>query len=133
MGRVSFSEALYLLLTGDLPSASIRRLIDALLVGYIDDCVSTPPAVSSRQATTAGAPVSTAVASGLLAFGGRYGDGVHLARQLLDDGLDRTGSSLLFASAAADMAEHLVQRDRIPPPGFGHIVHTTDPRVIRLL
>ena len=133
MGRVSFSEAVYLLVTGELPSPSIRRLVDALLVGYIDDGASAPPAISARQAGSIGAPVGNAVASGVLAFGGRYGAGVSAARRLLDDGLDMAGSSLLFASGAADLAEHLVQRDRIPPPGFGHPVHATDPRVSRLL
>jgi citrate synthase len=133
MGRVSFGEAVYLLVTGDLPSPSIRHLIDALLVGYVDDGAAGPPSVSARHATSAGAPMASAVAAGVLTFGGQYGAGVGLARRLLDDGLDMAGSSLLFASAAADLAEHLVQRDRIPPPGFGNIVHAADPRVIRLL
>jgi citrate synthase len=133
MGRVTFGEAVYLLVTGDLPTPSIRRLVDALLVGYVDEGAAAAPAVSARHATGAGAPVGNAVAAGVLAFGGRYGAGVGLARKLLDDGLEMAGSSLLFASAAADLAEHLVQRDRIPPPGFGHPLHTTDPRVTRLL
>lgn len=133
MGRVSFGDAIYLLLTGELPTPSITRLIDAMLVGFIDHGVTPPPTLASRHAASAGAAVNNAVAAGVLGFGKHYGADVGACRQLLEDGLDMAGSSMLLASAAADLAEHLVQRDRIPPPGFGHRYHTVDPRVTRLL
>jgi citrate synthase len=133
MGRVSFGEAVYLVVTGELPSPSMRQLVDAVLVGYIDDGAAAPPALATRHAASAGAPIGNAVGAGVLAFGVHYGGGVGPARRLLDDGLEMAGLRLLFASAAADMAEYLVQRDRIPPPGFGHPLHLTDPRAVRLL
>ena len=133
MGRVTFSDAIGLLLTGELPTPTLTRVIDAILVGFIDHGVTPPPTLAARQAITAGAAVNSAVAAGILSFGQHYGSDVSLCMQMLDDGLDMAGSSLLFASGAADMAEHLVQRDRIPPPGFGHRTHTIDPRVTRLL
>ena len=133
MGRVSFGDAAFLPLTGELPTPTITRLIDAILVGFIDHGVTPPPTLAARQAVTAGAPVTNAVAAGILSFGRRHGSDVGLCLKMLGDGLDMAGSSMLFASAAADLAEHLVQRDRIPPPGFGHRVHAVDPRVTRLL
>jgi citrate synthase len=133
MGKVSFGDAIYLLLTGELPTRSITRLIDAMLVGFIDHGVTPPPTLATRHAASAGAAVGNAVAAGVLGFGRHYGADVGACRQLLEDGLDMAGSSMLLASAAADLAEHLVQRDRIPPPGFGHRFHTVDPRVTRLL
>src|SRR5437867_7014494 len=36
MGRVSFGAAVYLILTGELPSPAIARLMDAILVASID-------------------------------------------------------------------------------------------------
>src|SRR5205807_1539691 len=36
MGRVSFGAAVYLILSGDLPSPAIARLMDAILVASID-------------------------------------------------------------------------------------------------
>jgi citrate synthase len=133
MGRVTFGDALYLLLTGELPSSSISRLIDAILVGFIDHGVTPPPTLAARQTTSAGAGLSNAVAAGLLGFGKHYGGDVALCRQLLEQGLDLAGSSMLLNTAATDLVEQLVQRDRIPPPGFGHRYHTIDPRVTRLL
>ena len=133
MGRVSFGDAVFLLLTGDLPTPTLTRLIDAILVGFIDHGATPPPTLAARQASTAGAGISNAVAAGILSFGKHYGSDVGLCQTMLDDGLQMAGSSMLFASAAADLAEHLVQRDRIPPPGFGHRLHKVDPRVTRLL
>lgn len=133
MGRVSFGDAVFLLLTGELPSRTITRLIDAILVGFIDHGVTPPPTLAARHATTAGAGVNNAIAAGVLSFGQNYGSDVGLCQKMLEDGLEMAGSSMLFASGAADLAEHLVQRDRIPPPGYGHRVHSVDPRVTRLL
>ncbi|MEZ5320343.1 MAG: citrate/2-methylcitrate synthase, partial [Vicinamibacterales bacterium] len=42
MGRVSFGETVYLLLTGELPTPSIGRLMDAMLVSFLDHG-ATPP------------------------------------------------------------------------------------------
>jgi citrate synthase len=132
MGRVSFGDAIYLLLTGELPSPSIARLIGALLTGFIDHGV-TPSAAISRESARAGAPLEAAVAAGLLGLDRQPASGVPECRKLLDQALDLAGSSLLLASAATDLVEHLVQTDRIPPPGFGPQPHMADPRVLRLL
>ena len=58
MARVSFADAIYLLLTGDLPSPSISRLIDAMLVSFIDHGATPPPTLSARNAATTGASIS---------------------------------------------------------------------------
>lgn len=42
MGRVSFGEAVYLMLTGELPTRDAGRLVEALLVSSIDHGL-TPP------------------------------------------------------------------------------------------
>ena len=48
MGRVGFGEAIYLLLIGELPSPSIGRMIDAMLVSFIDHG-ATPPSTQVRE------------------------------------------------------------------------------------
>jgi citrate synthase len=133
MGRLPFGDAIYLLLTGELPSSSISRLVDAMLVSFIDHGVMPPSTLAARNAATTGATIRGAVAAGVVAFGRHYGGGVLACRKLLDDGLDLAGQSQMTAAAAADLVEHLVQNDDIPPPGFGHRVHTADPRATRLM
>ena len=131
MGRASFSEVIYLLVTGEAPSGAIGRLVAALFVGYSDEGAGAPAALAARQAVKRGASVIDAVATGVKAL--EPAGGISAARLLLDEGLDIAGDSVLFASAAAVLAEQLVQTDRIPPAGFGTSMHTTDPRVARLL
>ena len=50
MGRVSFGDAIYLVLTGDLPSPSIGRLVEAMLVSFIDHG-ATPPSTMPHRAS----------------------------------------------------------------------------------
>lgn len=57
MGRISFGEGVYLLLTGELPSPGIGRLVDAMLVAFIDHGVTPPPTLAARNAATTGATI----------------------------------------------------------------------------
>jgi len=132
MGRVAFGDAIYLLLTGELPPPSISRLVAAMLTGFIDHGVA-PAALMARQSARAGGSLPGSVAAGLLSLDRQHAGGVVACRHMLERGLDLAGSSMLLASAATELVEELVQADRIPPPGFGQQVHTTDPRVSRLL
>ena len=133
MGRVNFGEALYLLLTGELPTPSIGRLVDAMLVSFIDHGATPPSTLAARNAATTGASLRGSVAAGVLGFGPHYGGDVLACSQLLEDGLvlARTGTSI--AAAATVLVERMVNDEELPPPGFGHRYHTIDPRATRLL
>src|SRR5216683_2327996 len=58
MGRVSFGAAVYLILTGELPSPAIGRLMDAILVSSIDHGATPPSALSARTLASTGASLS---------------------------------------------------------------------------
>jgi citrate synthase len=133
MGRVSFGDATYLLLTGELPSSSVSRLMDAMLVSFIDHGATPPSTLAALNTVTTGAGIRGAVAAGVLGFG-RYHGGTALAcRALLDEGLDLTRGGQTMAQAANQLVKRLVDTDDLPPPGFGHRYHTVDPRATRLL
>jgi citrate synthase len=133
MGRVNFGEGLYLLLTGELPTPSIGRLMDAMLVSFIDHGVTPPSTLAARNAATTGSSIRGAVAAGVLGFGRYHGGDALACRALLDEGLEliREGQTMVTAARAV-VARHIASGD-IPPPGFGHRYHTTDPRATRLL
>lgn len=133
MGRVSFGDAIYLLLTGDLPSPSIGRLVDAMLVSFIDHGATPPSTLAARNAATTGASLRGSVAAGVLGFGRHHGGDALACRQLLDEGLALARQGKTMAEAASILVEKLVAAGEVPPPGFGHRYHTTDPRVTRLL
>ena len=134
MGRLSFAEAVYLLLSGELPSPAVGRLMDALLVSSIDHGATPPSTLAARNVATTGAPIRAAAAAGVLAFGSSLGGGggIEACLRFLTDGLDLVGDWV----SPDDAARRLVNRaleDGAPPPGFGHRFHTRDPRAARLL
>src|SRR5437773_12069079 len=118
MGRLTFAEAVYLLLMGELPTPSIGRMFDAILVSSIDHGVTPPSTLAARNVAVSGAPLKDSVAAGILAFGPRHGGDIESCMRFLDGGLTlmRNGASLQEAAAAL-VAE--CARDKIVPPGFG--------------
>jgi citrate synthase len=133
MGRVSFGEAIHLLLTGELPTPSIGRLVEAMLVSFIDHGATPPSTLAARNAATTGASLRGAVAAGVLGFGRHHGGDILACRAVLDEGLSRVRAGSSVADAASWLAARLVETNEIPPPGFGHRYHTRDPRATRLL
>ncbi len=131
MGRVSFGEAVYLLLGGELPSRAIGRLMEALLVTFIDHGATPPSTLAARNVASTGAPLRACVAAGVLGFGKFHGADIRPSMQLLDAGLAhmQTGASL-ESSVAEILQPYLAEGEA--PPGFGHPLHTADPRAGRL-
>ena len=134
MGRVSFGEAVYLLLTGELPSRDAGRLVEALLVSSIDHGTTPPSTLATRNVATTGAPIRAAAAAGILALGSPLGGGGNIAGciRFLDEGLALVGEWVSFDDAARRIVEQARAKGQIPP-GFGHSFHTRDPRAARLL
>lgn len=133
MGRVGFGEATYLLLTGELPSPTVGRLVDAMLVSFIDHGATPPSTLAALNTATTGASIRGAVAAGVLGFGRYHGGDALACRALLDEGLEASRAGKSMADAARVLAARLVETNDIPPPGFGHRFHTIDPRATRLL
>jgi citrate synthase len=131
MGRLSFADAVYLLLMGELPTPAIGRMLNAVLVSSLDHGVTPPSTLAARNVATSGAPLKDCVAAGILAFGPHHGGDVESCMRFLDGGLTlvREGQSV---QQAADKIVDDCLKDRITPPGFGHRFHTRDPRAARL-
>src|SRR5262245_26870249 len=131
MGRLSFAEAVYLLLMGEVPTPAIGRMFDAILVSSIDHGVTPPSTLAARNVAPSGAPLKDSVAAGVLAFGPHHGGDIESCMRFLDTGLVmiRGGRSL---QQAADTLVEECMRSRQVPPGFGHRFHTRDPRAARL-
>ena len=131
MGRVSFGEAVYLLLGGELPSPAIGRLMEALLVSFIDHGATPPSTLAARHVATTGAPLRACVAAGVLGFGKFHGADIRPCMQLLDAGLARMHAGASLASTVTELLQPFVD-EGTTPPGFGHPLHTADPRAGRL-
>ena len=131
MGRLTFAEAVYLLLMGELPTPSIGKMFDAILVSSIDHGVMPPSTLAARNVATSGAPLKDAVAAGILGFGPHHGGDIESCMKFLDAGLALTRGGRTVQQAAETLVEDCARVKEVPP-GFGHRIHTRDPRAARL-
>src|SRR5258708_39261807 len=131
MGRLSFADAVYLLLMGELPTSAIGRMMNAVLVSSLDRGVSPPSTLAARNVATSGAPMKDSVAAGVLAFGPHHGGDIESCMRFLDAGLALVRGGRSHQEAAETVIADCV-RDGQTPPGVGHRFHTRDPRAARL-
>jgi citrate synthase len=131
MGRLSFAEAVYLLLMGELPTPAIGRMLNAVLVSSLDHGVTPPSTVAARNVATSGAPLKDCVAAGILAFGPHHGGDIESCMRFLDQGLTLVRSGASLQHAADQIVDECVKTGQTPP-GFGHRFHSRDPRAARL-
>lgn len=132
MGRISFAQAIFLTLTGEMPSMNVARLLDAMLVSSIDHGATPPSALAARTAASTGAPLNAAIAVGVLSINRFHGAAIFDCMGVLQEGLQRADASgkSLDHVASNLVAEYRETKQRIP--GLGHRIHSDDPRTKRL-
>ena len=86
MGKISFSQMIYLVLKGELPSLEVGKLIDAIFVSSVDHGASPPSVLSARTVASTGAELNSAIAAGVLAIsrfhGGALEEGMKCIRKI---------------------------------------------------
>lgn len=133
MGSISFSQAIYLALTGKLPSPEAGRVLDAIFVASIDHGATPPSALAARTAASTGAPFNAAVAAGLLSINRYHGGAVEDCMRMIQSALAVAERENLTPDEAADQLVVAYRADKKRLPGFGHRIHTDDPRTKRLI
>lgn len=132
MGRITFSQAIYLILKGELPGSAVGRLLDAIFVSSIDHGASPPSVLTARTVASTGADLNDAVAAGVLAISRLHGGAIEEAqRTYLAVAARMEAKGVDEASAAAEVLDEMKARGR-RASGFGHRLHTKDPRTGRL-
>jgi citrate synthase len=132
MGRVDFGQVLYLLLRGDLPNEKVGKLMTAMLVSSVDHGPGAPSVHATRNAASTGAPLSGCVASGVLAINRYHGGAIEDCARAIQDVLELAAEKSCSLDEAADQVLARYKSRRIRVAGFGHRVHTADPRTARL-
>jgi citrate synthase len=130
IGRITFTDHLWLLVTGNLPSAAQRRVVDAALVAIAEHGLV--PSVAASRITLAAAPeaLQGAVAAGILGCGSVILGAAEAAARFYAGIVARSGA--LNEAVRAGLLELREARRAIP--GYGHPLHkVADPRVERLL
>lgn len=132
MGRVSFGAALYLALRGELPDEKTARLVEAMLVSSLDHGATPPSALTARTVASTGAPLNAAVAAGILAVNRHHGGAIEGAMRLFLEVEESRAAADRTAGEAASEAVAEARQAKRRLPGFGHRIHTADPRTARL-
>lgn len=132
MGRIGFGATVYLLATGELPDAGAEKLMDAILVSSVDHGAATPSTLAARTAASTGAPLNGAVAAGILSINEFHGGAIEACMAILRRVADLESEDGVTASAAAERVVVDLRATGKRVSGFGHRVHTEDPRAIRL-
>lgn len=118
--KVSFTDAIWLELKGELPTDKERAMLDGILISCIDNGLGPPSTTNARNSASAGNPMQASVAAGVLGIGEFHGGAIEECAKLLQLGL----------SADKLVDKVISSGDRIA--GFGHKVYTTDPRATQI-
>ena len=125
----TFTDTIFLLHQGRLPSVAERALLDAILTGVADHGSGAPSCAAARLAISGNRQsLSAAVAAGLLAVGDDHGGAGLGCMELIAEGVALAAAESIGIEAAAHRLVERVRAQNRRLPGFGHRVHTTDPR-----
>jgi len=132
IGNIRYSDLVYLLIMGELPSRLKGKLLEATLVAGADHGVPAPSVAVSRIAATCGIPLNCCVATGINLLGDIHGGAAEQLMKILYEleekkKNEREGTETLIRK----LCEELKGKKQFIP-GFGHPVHDDDPRVRRL-
>lgn len=122
IGKVTFTEQIFLLLKGELPTEQQRKLVDAMLVACAEHRINVPSIVSARYAYSAGNTFNSAMAAGMLSIGDHHGGAIDNAAKMFLDNIDKNPEQLAIE----------LKTSKKRAPGYGHKVYTIDPRTAKL-
>ncbi|MGH8137189.1 MAG: citryl-CoA lyase [Steroidobacteraceae bacterium] len=133
IGSINFTEHFWLLVTGSLPSAAQRRVLDATLVAIAEHGLV--PSVQVSRMTLAAAPeaLQGAVAAGILGCGSVVLGSAEAAGHFLAAIAQRDAGAANPEDTITEVVREYRQAKRAIP-GYGHPLHRSfDPRARRLI
>ncbi|WP_028950466.1 citryl-CoA lyase [Sulfurihydrogenibium subterraneum] len=130
IGKLSFSEGIYLLLKGELPTEKEKKMFDAIFVSVIDHGVAPPSVVALRNVISGGNSLHVGVATGVLTFGDYHGGALEDAMRFLQEYAKDEED---VEAVATRLAEKVV-KEKWKISGFGHKYYKDfDPRTKKLM
>jgi citrate synthase len=129
MRQSSFTDTIFLLHQGRLPSKNERALLDAILVAVADHGPGAPSCAAARLVASGNRQsLSAAVAAGILAIGDEHGGAGSACMELIAAGVGLARKESISIQAAAYRTIDHAKAEKKRLPGLGHRVHTRDPR-----
>lgn len=128
MEKADFSEVVFLLLKGEMPDKKSAAMMRAILVSSVDHGVTPPSVLAARTVMSAGNSLNTAVAAGIMAIGDVHGGAIEQSARIMQETVAKGGDiDALAKGLVSDLRE---SKRRMP--GFGHRLHTADPRTAKM-
>ncbi|RKX24459.1 MAG: citryl-CoA lyase [Candidatus Zixiibacteriota bacterium] len=128
MDKLSFAEAVFLILKGELASKAEAEMMRAILVASIDHGCSPPSVLGTRNVVSGGNSLNAAIAGGVLVIGDSHGGAIENAARIMQEWAAKEGDVNKLASQLVDWT----RENKIRMPGFGHRLHNVDPRTLKL-
>ena len=128
MEKMTYAEAVFLILKGELPSKAEAELMNAILVSSIDHGASPPSVLATRTVISGGNSLNAAIAGGVLVIGDTHGGAIEQSAKIMQEWAAKGGET---AATAAELVGWLKENKK-RMPGFGHRLHDVDPRTAKL-
>lgn len=132
IGTVPFTHVFFLLIRGRMPDKKESAMIDALITSSIDHGVTPPSTHAARIVASAGVPLPTAVAAGILAVGDVHGGAIEQGARILQEWVKLMHENKWSFEQTAQRLLETLKTEEKRMPGFGHRIHNKDPRTERL-
>ena len=123
--KLSFTQAIFLVLKGELPTNKEEAMMNALLVAAVDHGVGPPSTTVARITASTGVPLTTAVATGVAAMGKSHAGAIEAAAVIFQDAVKKGRSASDIVEKARFKSERI--------PGYGHKIYEVDPRTQAIL
>lgn len=119
--EMNFSDAIWLVLSGEKPSEEESEIFNTVLSCCIDHGVGNPSTVSARTVQSGGNGMNTSVAAGILALGDSHGGAIENCMEMLQS-----------KKSAEEIVEQKLESGETIP-GIGHKVYKEeDPRAKKI-
>jgi citrate synthase len=132
MGKISFAQAIFLVLTGDMPSPEVGKLVDAIFVSSVDHGASPPSVLAARTVASTGSELNAAIASGVLAISRYHGGAIEEGMRLFFTIAERMEEEQKSEQEIARFVLTEMREKGKRASGFGHRIHSQDPRSKKL-
>jgi citrate synthase len=119
-------------LKGEIPSPEVGKLIDAVFVSSVDHGGSPPSVLTARTVKSTGAELNSSIAAGVLAISRYHGGAIEEGMRLFIEIAGKMDERNLGQEQATREVLLAMKEKKKRASGFGHRLHTKDPRTVRL-
>lgn len=123
LGKVSFTEMIFLVLSGKKPTKEQKEMLDAIFVSATEHGITPQSVATARMAASGSGNFLQSLAAGILAMGEHHGGAVEGCAKLLQENDGKNAKEIVN--------DFIKNNKRIP--GYGHKIYTDeDPRTTKL-